>query len=168
VAHLCHVEDLAGAVLHVISHPDDEAVIGRAFNVADEAPLPLAELLEAALIALGYQPGRFLPTWPRLTAMVLWLLRHVPDRVLLAPINRRLIRAWRRLAHDQDATLVPRIDREALHWLSADHYYDTSRLAALGFRPRHPTATAVLAETVRSLVAARLLTGATGSGFPSW
>jgi nucleoside-diphosphate-sugar epimerase len=168
VAHLCHLEDLARATVHVVSHPDDQAVVGRAFNVADEAPLPLAELLEAALQALGYQPGRFLPTWPKVTALFLWLLRHVPDRVLLEPINRRLVRAWRRYARDQVGTLVPRIDREALHWLSADHYYDTSRLARLGFKTRHPIATEVLPETVRSLVAARLLPGVGSGAFPTW
>jgi nucleoside-diphosphate-sugar epimerase len=168
VAHLCHIEDLARAALHVVSHPDDEAVVGRAFNVADEAPLPLAELLGAALTALGYQPGRYLPTWPRVTAMVLWLIRHVPDRVLLAPINRRLVRAWRRYARDQSGTLVPRIDREALLWLSADHYYDTSRLASIGFTPRFPIAVDVMPETVRALVAARLLPGAVGGALPTW
>jgi nucleoside-diphosphate-sugar epimerase len=168
VAHLCHLEDLARAAVLVASHPDDEAVVGRAFNVADEAPLPLAELLDAALSALGYQPGRVLPTWPRITASVLWLLRHVPDRVLLVPLNRRLVSGWRRFARDRSGTLVPRIDREALHWLSADHYYDTGRLAALGFRTRHPVATEVMPETIRSLVAARLLPGLGNSAFPTW
>ncbi len=168
VAHLCHLEDLARAAVHVAAHPDDAAVVGRAFNVADEAPLPLAELLETALSALGYQPGRFLPSFPRLTALGLWLFRHVPDRWLLDPVNRRLVSAWRRFARSQPATLVPRVDREALHWMSADHYYDVSRLASIGFRHRHPVATEVLPETIRTLVSSRLLPGTGGSPFPTW
>jgi nucleoside-diphosphate-sugar epimerase len=168
VAHLCHLEDLARATVHVAAHPDDAAVVGRAFNVADEAPLPLAELLETALSALGYQPGRYLPTWPRLTALLLWLFRHVPDGALLEPVNRRLVAAWRRFAGGQAGTLVPRIDREALHWMSADHYYDTRALAETGFRLRHPVAPEVLPETIRALVASRLLPGSGGSAVPTW
>jgi len=168
VAHLCHLADLARAVVHVAEHPDDEAVVGRAFNVADEAPLPLAEHLDTALTALGFQPGRILPAWPRLTAALLWLFRHVPDRALLDPLNRRLVRAWRRFAGGNAGTLLPRIDREALHWMSADHYYDTSRLTAIGFRPRHPVSTEVLPETIRTLVAGRLLPGTGGAAFPTW
>lgn len=168
VAHLCHLTDLARAAVHVASHPDDEAVVGRAFNVADEAPLPLAELLESALTALGYQPGRYLPTWPRLTALLLWLFRHVPDRALLDPVNRRLVSAWRRYARGQAGTLLPRVDREALHWMSADHYYDTRALASIGFRLRHPVSTEVLPETIRALVSSRLLPGSGGAAFPTW
>ncbi len=168
VAHLCHVEDLARAAVHVASHPDDEAVLGRAFNVADEAPLPLAELLEVALSALGYQPGRFLPTWPRLTALLLWLFRHVPDGALLEPLNRRLVAAWRRFARGQAGTLIPRIDREALHWMSADHYYDIRALAASGFELRHPISTTILPETIRALVSSRLLPGTGAAAFPTW
>ncbi len=168
VAHLCHLTDLARAAVHVASHPDDAAVLGRAFNVADEAPLPLAELLETALTALGYQPGRSLPTLPRLTSFLLWLFRHVPDRALLDPVNRRLVAAWRRFARDQAGTLVPRIDREALHWMSADHYYDTRALASIGFRLRHPVSTDILPETIRALVSSRLLPGTGGAAFPTW
>ncbi len=168
VAHLCHLDDLARAVVHVCQHADDEAVVGRAFNVADDAPLPLAEHLDTALSALGYQPGRILPAWPRLTALVLWLFRHVPDRALLDPVNRRLVRAWRRFAGDQARSLLPRIDREALHWMSADHYYDTSRLASIGFAPTYPISSEVLPGTIRTLVASRLLPGTGGAAFPTW
>lgn len=170
VAHLLHLEDLARAVVHVVDHPDDAAVIGRAFNVADEAPLPLAEHLEAALTAVGYQPGRILPTWPRLTGALLWLVRHVPDRVLLASVNARLARGWEGLAHRTGVapTLAPRVDREALHWMAADHYYDTARLSALGWRALHPVATAAYPETIRALVSGQLLPGSGGRALPAW
>jgi hypothetical protein len=157
-------------VVHVVDHPDDAAVHGRAFNVADEAPLPLAEHLAAALSAVGYQPGRILPTWPRLTSALLWLVRHVPDRVLLASINARLGRAWERVARRSGVApaLAPRVDREALHWMAADHYYDTSRLEALGWRALHPVATAAYPETIRALVAGQLLPGSGGRALPAW
>jgi nucleoside-diphosphate-sugar epimerase len=164
VAHLVHVSDLARAVIHVALHPDTGAVVGHAFNVADEAPLPLAEHLAAALVSLGFEPGRILPTWPRFTAALLWLFRHVPDRTLLAASNRRLSARWARLSGRTGVSgvLVPRIDREALHWMSADHYYDTGRLRALGWRADHPVAPAAFPETIRALVAGGYLPGSGG------
>jgi nucleoside-diphosphate-sugar epimerase len=171
VAHLVHLEDVARAVVHVATHPDDRAVVGRAFNVGDDAPLPLAEHLAVALAALGYETGRVIPTWPRLTAGLLWLVRHVPDRALLETINGRLERAWTALATRSGmgaSPLVPRFDREALHWMSADHYYDTSRLAALGFRVKHPVSTSSVPETIRALVANQILPGSGGRALPAW
>jgi len=149
----------------VAEYPQDEAVVGRAFNVGDDAPLPLAEHLAAALEAMGYRPGRILPYSPRLTAALLWLVRNVPDRWLVDPLNRRLASAWRELTGRRGASdaLAPRIDRESLHWMSADHYYDTRRLAALGWRPLHPISTAALPETIHALLGNGLLPTRGGS-----
>ena len=166
VAHLLHLEDLAHSVCHVLEHHDERDVVGRAFNVADDAPLPLGEHLAAALAALGYLPGRYLPSLPRLTGALLWLVRHVPDRALLDRLNSSFSRHWRRLAERAAITpaLLPKVDREALHWMSADHYYDTSRLASLGWRPRHPLTTEAFPEAIRALVAAGVLPRPSGSG----
>jgi nucleoside-diphosphate-sugar epimerase len=170
VAHLVHLDDLARAVVHVVAHPQDAAVVGRAFNVGDDAPLPLAEHLATALAALGYEPGRILPTLPRLTGALLWLLRHVPDRALLEGLNGRLAEAWGRLAGRARIAPVtaPRIDREGLHWMSADHYYDTSRLASIGWRPGYPVSSDAVAATIRALVAARVLPGTGTGAVPAW
>ncbi len=170
VAHLVHLDDLARAVVHVVTHPDDRAVVGRAFNVADEAPLPLAEHLDTALTALGYRPGRLLPSVPRVASGLLWLVRHVPDRLLLEPVNRRLERRWFALAARTRAAtaLAPRLDREALHWMAADHYYDTSRLERIGWRPLHPVSTPAVVETIRALLAGGLLPGSGTGALPAW
>lgn len=170
VAHLVHVEDLARAVAHVATHPEDRAVVGRAFNVGDDAPLPLAEHLDTALSALGYEPGRILPATPRLATALLWLFRHVPDRALLEPINRRLSARWLELAARTrvSAAAAPRIDREALHWFAADHYYDTSQLAAIGWRPLHPVSTGPMRDTIRALLAHGFLPGSGARALPAW
>ncbi|HEX9244322.1 MAG TPA: NAD(P)-dependent oxidoreductase [Anaeromyxobacter sp.] len=170
VAHLVHLDDVARAAVHVASHPDDGAVLGRAFNVADEAPLPLSEHLETALAALGYRPGRILPAFPRFTGALLWLFRHVPDHALLDRVNRRLDARWLALATRTGTapSLAPRIDREALHWIAADHYYDTSRLARIGWRALHPVSTPAVVETIRALLAQRLLPGTGRGALPAW
>lgn len=159
VAHLVHIADIARAAAHLAEHPDDRDVIGRAFNVGDDAPLPLAEHLAAAMGALGYQASRYLPYSPRLTAALLWLVRAVPDRLLFEPVNRRLAAAWRRYTESSGASdaLPPRLSREALHWITTDHYYDVGRLRALGWRPRFPISTEALPDTIRALVSEGLL-----------
>ncbi|BDG07653.1 NAD-dependent epimerase/dehydratase family protein [Anaeromyxobacter paludicola] len=158
VTHLVHVEDVARAAVHLAHHGDDRDVVGRAFNVGDDAPLPLAEHLSAALAAMGYRPGRVLPYSPRLTAFLLWGIRHLPDRVLSERINGRLAAAWASLmGQGGSPALAPRVDREALQWMSGDHYYDTRRLGALGFHPAHPISTAALPATVQSLIQSALL-----------
>ncbi|HVP69304.1 MAG TPA: SDR family oxidoreductase [Anaeromyxobacteraceae bacterium] len=159
VTHLVHLDDVARAVAHVALHGDDRDVVGRAFNVADDAPLPLAEHASAALAALGHEPGRVLPFSPRMWSAATWLLRHVPDRMLLDPVNRRLATAWRAMAlrHGADPGFAPRVDREVLHWLEADHYYDTRRLRAIGFRLDHPVSVDAIPSTIHGLLERRLL-----------
>jgi hypothetical protein len=90
--------------------------------------------------------------------------------VLVDPLNRRLAARWDRFARRAgvDPALAPRVDREALHWMAADHYYDTAHLAALGWRPLHPLSTAAVASTIRSLVAQRLLPGTGAGALPAW
>jgi len=41
--------------------------------------------------------------------------------------------------------------------MSTDHYYDTSRLQALGWRASHPVSTEALPAVVRALVSGGLL-----------
>jgi nucleoside-diphosphate-sugar epimerase len=170
VTHLVHIDDLARAAVHVAEHADDAAVVGRAFNVGDDAPLPIAEHFAAALSAMGVSAGRLIPYSPRLTAMLLWLVRNVPDHWLIEPVNRRLQRAWERLTARSGANpaLAPRVDRESLHWMAADHYYDTRRLCDLGWRPRHPISASGLPGTIRALLANRLLPEDSAPALPAW
>ena len=52
--------------------------------------------------------------------------------------------------------------------MSADHYYDTTRLAAIGWRPLHPVSTVAVASTIRALVAQGLLPGTGAGALPAW
>ena len=169
MAHLVHLDDLARAAVHVAQQPDDEAVVGRAFNVGDDAPLPVAEHFAAALAAMGVSAGRVLPYSPRLTSLLLRIVRSVPDRWLVEPVNRALQGAWEALTSRSGASaaLAPRVDRESFHWMAADHYYDTRRLSDLGWRPAYPISTSGLPGTIRALLANRLLPADSAGALPA-
>jgi hypothetical protein len=111
-----------------------------------------------------------IPATPRLATALLWLVRHVPDRALLEPLNRRLERRWLALSSQAGASpaLAPRVDREAVHWIAADHYYDTSRLLGIGWRARYPVSTPAVVDTIRTLLAGGLLPGTGARALPAW
>lgn len=138
VVHTVHAHDVAQAALLVGAQA--EALDGRAFNVADDVPLPLEELTRAVLHAVGALEAGRLPYSPRPARMLLWAARRLPDWILWRPLNRRLARGWSRAFAGQPPVAPPRLEPELLEQLSADRWYDTRRLRALGFAPRFPSA----------------------------
>lgn len=138
VVHTVHAWDVAQAA--VLTGSRAAELDGRAFNVADDVPLPLEELARAVLQATrAHEAGR-LPYSPRPARLGLWLVRHLPEWVLWRPLNRRLARGWMRAFEGQPPAAPPRIEPDLLEQLSADRWYDTQRLRALGFSPRYPSA----------------------------
>jgi nucleoside-diphosphate-sugar epimerase len=138
VVHTVHAHDVAQAAVLVGS--EAAALNGRAFNVADDVPLPLEELARAVLQAAGAREAGRLPYSPRPARLLLWLARRLPDWILWRPLNRRIARAWRRAFEGQPPAAPPRFEPDLLEQLSADRWYDTQRLRALGFSPRFPSA----------------------------
>jgi len=138
VVHTVHAQDVAQAA--VLVGTEAEALDGRAFNVADDVPLPLEELARAVLQAAGAREAGRLPYSPRPARIGLWFARHLPDWVLWTPINRRIAKAWRSAFVGQPPVAPPRLEADLLEQLSADRWYDTQRLRALGFAPRFPSA----------------------------
>jgi nucleoside-diphosphate-sugar epimerase len=138
VVHTVHAHDVARAA--VLVGADADALDGRAFNVADDVPLPLEELARAVLQAAGAREAGRLPYSPRPARMGLWFAKHLPDWVLWAPLNRRIARGWRQAFAGQPPVAAPRLEPDLLEQLSADRWYDTQRLRSLGFSPRFPSA----------------------------
>ena len=138
VVHTVHARDVAQAALLLGGMA--ASLDGRAFNVADDAPLPLEELARAALQAAGARVAGRLPYSPRPARLGLWLARQLPEWVLWRPLNRRIARAWRRAFEGQPPEAPPRLTPDLLEQLSADRWYDTQRLRALGYAPRFPSA----------------------------
>jgi len=138
VVHTVHAQDVAQAAVLIGSEAG--ALDGRAFNVADDVPLPLEELARAVLQAAGAREAGRLPYSPRPARFALWLAKHLPDWVLWGPLNRRIARAWRMAFGGQPPVAPPRLEPDLLEQLSADRWYDTQRLRALGFAPLFPSA----------------------------
>ncbi len=135
LGHHVHVEDVAGAAA-LLAFAD--GVAGRAFNVADDAPIPHGDAISAIATALGLEVdvgvrAPFAWSAARL-AMTRW-----PD-ALLGRLNGQLARGRRALGRRGVRTeLEPRFDADWVSYGLGEFVFDTTRLRALGFRPRHPT-----------------------------
>ena len=138
VVHTVHAQDVAQAAVLVGAEAAQHD--GRAFNVADDVPLPLEELARAVLHAAGAQEAGRLWYSPRPARFGLWLARRLPDWVLWRPLNRRIARSWQHAFAGQPPLAPPRLEPDLLEQLSADRWYDTQRLRSLGFSPRFPSA----------------------------
>ena len=163
VVHLVHAEDVARAAVLLAERPDLTKLSGRAFNVADDVPLPLEELARAVLQAAGAREAGRLPYSPVSARAGLWVLRHTPSWVLWNRLNKRLARAWLRAFDGRPPAAPPRLTPELLEQLAADRYYDTTRLRALGFVPRWPSAIEGLLELAAESRARGLLPSPRGA-----
>jgi UDP-glucose 4-epimerase len=114
-------EDVAGAAEHLSRRED---AMGRAFNLADDSHPSLEQALGLAAEAFGARAPRI----------------HLP-LPLLSLVARVQARRARR------ARLIPELELDALRFLRDDYVVDNARLAASGYRLRHPD----FAESMREL-----------------
>jgi nucleoside-diphosphate-sugar epimerase len=134
IATFVHAEDVARALLFVLPRAETH---GQIYNVADEDPLALGDRLTETYRAYG------LPSVP-----VGQLPRRVLDRIgrffqtdpAYQVLDRTFLAAWKLvvLRHRLKPALRARLDREAITLLYDDLVVDTSKLRALGWRPRFP------------------------------
>src|SRR5262249_41017204 len=91
VGHTGPAPDVAQAAVVVAERAHE--LDGRAFNVADDVPLPLEELGRALLHSAGAREAGRLPYAHAPARAFLWFLRRLPSWLLWRPLNRRLARA---------------------------------------------------------------------------
>lgn len=141
-----HVADVAGAIAHLV---DTRDVTGRAYNVADDTPMPWGDLLawmEAQLqVRLG--PPRALSLRRARWMARMW--RWMPE-VRRRRINATLARRWAVMVRERALVpvLEPRLDRHAYDYWLGEHVYDHSALARTGYTLRYPSLQDGLAETL--------------------
>jgi nucleoside-diphosphate-sugar epimerase len=130
-----HALDVARAAAFLVRSPQPH---GEAFNVANDDPVGVGDVVTTALRAGGltlHGPG--IP-WP--TAAVRLAVEVVAGRRTLGVVNR-VSRGLFDLATRRAGVttpLEPRLDAEALGFAVRDVIFDNRKLKSLGFRYRYP------------------------------
>jgi nucleoside-diphosphate-sugar epimerase len=142
VGHHVHVEDVARAC---VLAAESEAAAGRAFNVTDDTPIPVGDLIRLLAEETGLQVRNWGLPW--FMAVLLKLLRPLVVGFARRQ-NPKLMHLWTRLVTQKQlrSPLLPRIDVEWLDYILGDHAFDNSALKELGFEIRHPDTRAGLKE----------------------
>jgi len=132
-SHL-HIADMVAAAIHLADRPQsyrpeakDPAEI--AYNVADDTPMSAKELLSTAA-KLIRKKG---------------LLGFIPVRVPVAAI--RLV-AWALENYANLRKTDPLVEIDSIDYIAAGHALSNDKLKATGYRLRHPSINASLAEIV--------------------
>ena len=142
----CHVEDAAGAVSIVLDNPEAR---GRTFNVADETALSFGEVLTSIIEGYDINLGPSV----RVPSLALWtLLSPVFDNDWAFERTRDVLRLmWRRIQreHQLDSPLTPRLDRDAIFYVSDDAIVVADAIKELGWTPKWTDFRAGIADTIR-------------------
>lgn len=56
--HFAHIDDVVAAALHLVYVMDHQKISGRAFNVADDTPMSMSEIMETASRELRVKPPK--------------------------------------------------------------------------------------------------------------
>ncbi len=146
LTHHVHVIDVCQAVATVLM---EDLAIGKAFNVADNRPVTVEEMMRAIIEPLGMSIQKrvtYYPwLWKCLVYIMLWVLPQGLKR-----LNRRIARRWQLLteAYNLVPALRPKVDKPWLSFVLRDQYYDTSRIRGLGWQPRYPDFPVGIQETI--------------------
>ena len=142
----CHAEDAARAALFVMAREDTAQ---RVFNVGDDTPLGLGEVMTSITEAYGLEVGMLFafPGGGLQTILGPLLNRDA----VVDPLRLVLRQIWRRVQQNYDLSspLRPRIDRKAIIYTTEDALVDASALRALGWSPRWDDFRAGIVETIR-------------------
>lgn len=129
---MVHAEDVARALLFVLQRDDAKYQI---FNVADDDIMPLGERVALTLHAYGMRTvnaGRLPPS------LLHSLGRSFQTPVLYQGADATALAAWRLVVmrYGLKPALRPHLDREGITFLYDSLVVDSSKLRALGWRPR--------------------------------
>lgn len=118
-----HVEDVCRAMIYAFDH---DAMIGEAYNVADDSRLTTVEFFKFLSRELFGAEKPF---------------RHVPVQVLIP-----LATASQFVA--KTLGTKPKLERDTLHYMSCDRVWDNHKIKAAGFELKHPDVLPGMKETL--------------------
>lgn len=145
-ANWCHVEDLAAATLSVLGN---KKAYEQVFNVGDDTPLGSGEVITAISEAYGLSIG---PLVPFPNGAVLMAFSPVVDREYVERTLRQVLRQiWKRICvrYNLDSPLRPKLDRNAVFYVSEDAVVDAGKLKKLGWAPEYPSLREGIGPTIR-------------------
>lgn len=125
-----HGEDAARAAVFLLAHPE---AAWEAFNVADDTPMTMGELLEVVATGYGLPVG---PTLPFPTALVNAVAPALSRSDLaLSWISRATEALWQHVINRENLTpaISATFDRELLDYATRAVVFDNSKLKRLGF-----------------------------------
>lgn len=135
-SNMVHALDVARAAVHVLLNPQPD---GATFNVAADEVLAAGQLADVVLKVAGMETLEVRIPFPSaLVAAVLPLLGYPTPFAL---INRVGAALWHRIVEQEGLKpeLAPRVDMEAMTYMTGDVVFDNSRLKRTGFAFRYPT-----------------------------
>ncbi len=155
MTHSVHVLDVAQAVDIVIKRFFGEKIgqekIGqdsadsRIFNLADDTPLPMGDMLEVIANACGVELKKSIPYF--VARPLTLLISHLP---IYDDLKEKVLSLWFEVAKEKNLNtpLRPRLDREWNDYFAGDFMYSTEKIKNIGFKPKF-TFTKGIEQTVK-------------------
>ena len=130
-----HGEDVARAAVFCMEH---ERCWGEAFNVADDTPLAIGDVLNAAVAAYGLEPGRAVPIPPKWLSRLFY--RLIDTDLFFQMINAPVGPLWGmvRSRHSLEDELQVKLDRATSSYFIRDVIFSNEKLRRAGFDFRWP------------------------------
>lgn len=155
--NLVHALDVARAATQLLTHPQPD---GTVFNVASDDVLSGGQLMDVIMKVGGVELLELRIPFPSpLVAAALPLLGYPAPFELMNRITGAL---WDRVVEREnlEPELAPRVDMEAMAYMTGNVIFDSRRLKRTGFKFRYPTFLEGWTETVRWYRANRWLPSA--------
>lgn len=137
LTHFVHIDDVVQGIEVILESPD---TAGKSYNVADACPLRLEEAFRILMNYIGLEGKTVVPYVPFLWTLSLDFLYRASGYWINRE-NGRIEKSWERFCdkYNLKTPLSPRLDPDWMAFMEKDISFDTGRLKALGFKPKHPS-----------------------------
>lgn len=148
INHHVHVDDVCSAV-ETLATADENDVLGKAFNVADNAPLTAEETVKVFAKLTGLKT-RTLPSLLNFALVPFYKHGQELLKKPLSGVNRSMEKSWDEMVQNYalESALKPTFDIGWVDYLWADHAYNTKALKSLGWSPKYESFTTGMPKVI--------------------